>query len=168
MGNRAVITLEDDTGKTHPIALYVHWNGGLESCLAFVEYTHDTFGFGGLNTFHARLCQVIGNFFQDGYSLVAFPARRADADAKHCDNGRHHFRISKDGVSLPANPEALVRARRHSYWTDSPPIKVSLAKAMPVGTPRREDVLAEAKAPDVAGLPLLAPANDGEETPCNA
>lgn len=43
MGNRAVITLEDHHHCQHPVALYVHWHGGLESALAFVQYTWDVF-----------------------------------------------------------------------------------------------------------------------------
>lgn len=43
MGNRAIITLESAEGLIHPVATYVHWNGGLESVLAFVTFTWETF-----------------------------------------------------------------------------------------------------------------------------
>lgn len=133
MGNRAIITLENDKGKKHPVALYVHWNGGLESVLAFIETTWETFDRGrdDLYTFHARLCQVIGNFFPDGLSVYGIPLRQADRWAKACDNGRHHFRICKHGFSYPNNPEGLAVARTHDYWSRPEPIKATIAKAMP-------------------------------------
>lgn len=60
MGNRAIIK-----GKGQNLDVYVHWNGGIDSVTAFLEYCKlkgyrspetDTYGV-------ARLCQVIGNFF---------------------------------------------------------------------------------------------------------
>lgn len=63
MGNRAIIT--DEAKK---IAVYLHWNGGMDSVEAFLEYCRikqyraDDYGW-------ARLCQVIGNFFGGGLSL---------------------------------------------------------------------------------------------------
>lgn len=60
MGNRAIIK-----GKGQDLGVYVHWNGGIDSVTAFLEYCKlkryrspevDTYGV-------ARLCQVIGNFF---------------------------------------------------------------------------------------------------------
>lgn len=63
MGNRAVITTtEKET------AIYLHWNGGLDSVEAFLKYCElkqyraDDYGL-------ARLTQVIGNFFGGGLSL---------------------------------------------------------------------------------------------------
>lgn len=60
MGNRAVIT-----SVKKDLAVYLHWNGGLESVTAFLDYCdmarfrspdEDCYGY-------ARLCQVIANFF---------------------------------------------------------------------------------------------------------
>lgn len=133
MGNRAVITLEDEKGQRHPVALYVHWHGGLESTLAFVETTWEMFerGRDDLFTFHARLCQVIGNFFPDGLSLYAHAIKDADTWAASCDNGRWHFRVGPSGVTLPDNPAALDRARGHEYWKREHPIQEILRSAMP-------------------------------------
>ena len=133
MGNRAIITLEDHKNNQHPVALYVHWNGGLESTLAFVTYTWDTFGRGrdDLYTFHARLCQVIGNFFPDGMSLYGYPLHEADANALGCDNGRFHFRVGPAGVSLPTREAECDAARQHAYWTREHPIQENIAAGMP-------------------------------------
>ena len=66
MGNRAIIK-----GKGQNLGVYVHWNGGIDSVTAFLEYCKlkgyrspetDTYGV-------ARLCQVIGNFFGGSCSV---------------------------------------------------------------------------------------------------
>lgn len=66
MGNRAVIK-----GKGSNLGVYVHWNGGYDSVLAFTQYCKlkgyrspevDNYGI-------ARLCQVIGNFFGGNLSV---------------------------------------------------------------------------------------------------
>lgn len=133
MGNRAIITMQDPNGKKHPVALYVHWHGGLESVLAFMEYTFQTFerSRDDMFTFHARLCQVIGNFFCDGLSLYGFPLKEADAMASGCDNGRFHFVVGPDGVRLPGREAECEEARRHEYWTRKHPIQETLREAMP-------------------------------------
>jgi hypothetical protein len=83
MGNRAVITAEG--AKKGDLGLYLHWNGGPESVLAFLEaakrmkvrpLTSDPeYGY-------ARLCQVIGNFFRGTLSLGVGTLGTLD-----CDNG---------------------------------------------------------------------------------
>lgn len=133
MGNRAIITLEDHERRQHPVAIYVYWHGGLESALAFVETTWEMFerGRDDLYTFHARLCQVIGNFFADGLSLYGFSLDEADGVEAGCDNGRWHFRIGPEGVTYPKNPKALEAARDHEYWTREHSIQKMLRRAMP-------------------------------------
>lgn len=133
MGNRAVITLESHKGEKHPVALYVHWHGGLESTLAFMEYTWATFerGRDDIFTFHARLCQVIGNFFPDGLSLYGHPFHEADGWAEGCDNGRVHFVVGPDGVSVPGREAEVVEARQHEYWTREHSLHAVLKAAMP-------------------------------------
>lgn len=133
MGNRAVITLESYTGEKHPVALYVHWHGGLESTLAFMEYTWATFDRGrdDIYSFHARLCQVIGNLFCDGLSLYGYPLDEADTVAEGCDNGRFHFVVGPKGISLPGRDDEVTEARLHEYWTREHPIQATLAEAMP-------------------------------------
>lgn len=131
MGNRAMITMENDKGQRHPVALYVHWHGGLESVLAFMEYTWATFDRGrdDVFTFHARLCQVIGNFFSDGLSLYGYPYR--DRDKVICDNGRFHFIVGPAGVQLVGREVECATARQHEYWTREVPIHAMIARAMP-------------------------------------
>ncbi len=66
MGNRAIIK-----GKGSNLGVYVHWNGGYDSVLAFTQYcklkgyrSPETDGYGV-----ARLCQVIGNYFGGSCSV---------------------------------------------------------------------------------------------------
>ncbi|MEQ1696187.1 MAG: hypothetical protein ABL901_10160 [Hyphomicrobiaceae bacterium] len=134
MGNRAVITLENDAYEQHPVALYVHWNGGLESVLAFMTFTWDTFqrGHGDMFTFHARLCQVIGNFFPDGLSLYGYDL--AVAEQLSCDNGRFHFRVGSHAFELLGRANEIKGAKTHRYWQDSPNIFDTIRQAMPSKT----------------------------------
>ena len=72
MGNRAVITTEENFEKMSGLGIYLHWNGGRDSVQGFLEYCRlrsfrppekDDYGW-------ARLCQVIGNFMgADGCSV---------------------------------------------------------------------------------------------------
>lgn len=87
MGNRAVITTKDKR-----IGIYLHWNGGRDSVEAFLKYCelrgfrcpeNDSYGW-------ARMCQVIGNFFDqdgsgDGLSIGIDTLDRLDCD--NWDNG---------------------------------------------------------------------------------
>ena len=66
MGNRAFITTEEKE-----LGVYLHWNGGRDSVEAFLKYCElrrfrspETDGYGW-----ARLCQVIGNWFESGLSV---------------------------------------------------------------------------------------------------
>ena len=91
MGNRAVIILE----SMPAIGIYLHWNGGPESVLAFLEATRlrgarspksdDTYCL-------ARLTQTIGEFMsQDGdyqHSLGIGPVGQLDMD--NMDNGTYY------------------------------------------------------------------------------
>lgn len=133
MGNRAVITMQNTEGLKHPVALYVHWHGGLESVLAFMTYTWNTFerGRDDVFTFHARLCQVIGNFFAEGLSLYGYALEQADEVASGCDNGLFHFTVGPKGIELHGMAEACMAARQHTYWTGEHTIFQSIERAMP-------------------------------------
>lgn len=133
MGNRAIITLEGYKGERHPVAVYLHWHGGLESVLAFMEYTWEIFprGRDDVFTFHARLCQVIGNFFADGLSLYGHPLEDVAGIADGCDNGHFHVVVGPKGVRFPGKEAACAAAREHDYWTREHSIQKMMARAMP-------------------------------------
>ena len=84
MGNRAVLRFGSDDDA---IGIYLHWNGGIESVLAFLHAANklgmcnpikDCYGI-------ARLCQVIGNFFGGANSIGVGIA--SDLDCDNGDNG---------------------------------------------------------------------------------
>lgn len=84
MGNRCVITT-----KEHIIGVYLHWNGGPDSVATFLHYCKlakyrspetDNYGW-------ARLCQVVGNYFDDGLSVGIDIINHLDCD--NFDNGTY-------------------------------------------------------------------------------
>lgn len=83
MGNRAVIGFENTE-----TAIYVHWNGGLESVLAFLKAAKDL---GIRNCAYdapyciARTTQMIANFFGDTTSIGVAPLK--DFEDWALDNG---------------------------------------------------------------------------------
>jgi len=86
MGNRAVVT-SVGTDKNR-VGLYLHWNGGPESVLAFCECAKqlklrapcgdDSYAF-------ARLAQLVGNYFKGTLSLGVGPIKHLDT--ANGDNG---------------------------------------------------------------------------------
>lgn len=89
MGNRAVLCVAPDGNKpTEGINLYLHWNGGPESVLAFCEaakrlgvrdpVSDDTYAMG-------RLAQIVGNFFGGTLSMGMFAGKPENGDCS--DNG---------------------------------------------------------------------------------
>lgn len=88
MGNRAIVKPKDRN-----IGVYLHWNGGIDSVTAFLEYCKlkGYRDFGG--TFSdgygmARFCQVVGNFFGGGYSIgIEADVDETEECAEWIDNG---------------------------------------------------------------------------------
>lgn len=86
MGNRAVITCS--TSKVTGVGIYVHWNGGLESVLAFLEVCKQRnyrSPESDPSYFMARLSSVICEFFDGGDSVGLGQLRELDCD--NWDNG---------------------------------------------------------------------------------
>lgn len=86
MGNRAVITASKS--KTAGIGIYVHWNGGPESVLAFLDECRARgYRDPGADESYAmaRLCGLICEFFGGGDSVGLGPLRELDCD--NYDNG---------------------------------------------------------------------------------
>lgn len=86
MGNRAVITASKT--RNSGIGIYLHWNGGLESVLAFLDtckarnYRDPS---GDESYAMARLCQVVCEFFGEGLSVGIGEMLTLDCD--NWDNG---------------------------------------------------------------------------------
>ena len=93
MGNRAVITdtkelnscieLKDRDDK---VGIYLHWNGGKDSIVAFLEYCKAREFRGFCDSYgKARLVQVIANYFGGYLSLGVDILSKLDCD--NYDNG---------------------------------------------------------------------------------
>ena len=108
MGNRAVITTEENFQTQTGLGIYNHWNGGADSIQGFLEYCRlrsfrcperDDYGW-------ARLCQVIANFMgADGCSVGIDEISRLDQD-----NGDNGVYLIKDWK--------IVGRRFYSYETE--------------------------------------------------
>lgn len=93
MGNRAVITTEK--AGPNDLGIYLHWNGGPESVLAFCEAAKQlhvrSLGTDGDPTYgFSRLTQIIGNFFGGTTSVGIGRLNQLDCD--NYDNGL--FRVN--------------------------------------------------------------------------
>ena len=127
MGNRAVITLDNQpTGKS--VGIYLHWNGGEESILAFAEaakHLHIRKPDDDPPYSIARLVQVIGNYFGGTLSLGVGILEHLD-----CDNGNNGVFIvgwDENGVTLKNSPKGHLtmhsftdcdqdKIKKHVYW----------------------------------------------------
>jgi len=80
MGNRAVLTFDNPVTEDS-VGIYLHWNGGAESVIAFIEAA----GKLGVNMDDpdyrlARLVQIIGNFFGGSVSIGVDTLKHLDTD----------------------------------------------------------------------------------------
>ena len=86
MGNRAVITTSRN--RKSGVGIYIHWNGGLESVLAFLDAARDR-GYSdpehGPEYAMARLCGLMCEFFEGEGGIGIGPLSSLDTD--NGDNG---------------------------------------------------------------------------------
>lgn len=90
MGNRCLIVPKGQEN----LGVYLHWNGGVDSVTAFLEYCKmkEYRPFGGKNADGygiARFCQVVGNYFGGGLSIgiEAITTELTEDYAEAYDNG---------------------------------------------------------------------------------
>ena len=142
MGNRAIITLEDENERKHPVALHVQWNGGLESIEAFMQVAWEApRNSSDLYDFHVSLCQLLRNYWPDGLCLYAHPLEEAEHRAGGCNNGHYHYRIFRseppqlvhwsDKPTGKTLEDCVAAARQREYWTDDPSIITELRSVIP-------------------------------------
>jgi hypothetical protein len=107
MGNRANVIFPEAR-----VAVYLHWNGGLESVVAFLDYMNER-RIGADSYGAARFCQIVGNFFGGELSL----------GVDGCGTHTVEFRALADGMDggayvIGRNQQGLCVARwfrRHTY-----------------------------------------------------
>lgn len=119
MGNRAYITFEESK-----VSLYVHWNGGPESVVSFVDYMNEA----GVRTGDpsygcARLAQIVGNYF-GGILSVGIEARTGGWQSLAGEDNGAYLVATRDDkwqivkwsrVPDDALPDVIRRARKHAY-----------------------------------------------------
>ncbi len=99
MSNTGLITFNGDFDEKS-IGIFLHWNGGLESVLAFMEATRERCG-GRVGCL--GMAQTIANFFEyNGYLHVQLGIVRR-GDEKHQNNGLYLIEgdriVHRDGVN---------------------------------------------------------------------
>jgi hypothetical protein len=122
MGNRAVITF-DKTPTPESLGIYLHWNGGPESVLAFLEAANELgVRIGDEQYEFARIVQIIGNFFGGTTSIGVGQLKHLD-----CDNGDNGlFLVSRAGGKITIRQSKRGKTRgcyldlrqvmAHKYW----------------------------------------------------
>lgn len=130
MGNRAVIAFGPNAPDT--VGIYVHWNGGPESILAFMEAAKqlkvrdpldDNYGV-------ARIAQIIANYFGGTTSIGL--GKLSELDTDNGDNGvyivHEGFVVTWKNGSKPLLLDNLSDGERTAYGAN-------LAKIMEVNAP---------------------------------
>ena len=122
MGNRAVITF-DKKPTPNSLGIYLHWNGGPESVLAFLEAANQlNVRIGDDGYEFARVVQIIANYFGGTTSIGVGQLKTLD-----CDNGNNglfivsradgkiSIRQSKHGDTL-GRVLNIEKIKEHPYW----------------------------------------------------
>jgi len=133
MGNRAVITLAKKP-TSNSVGIYLHWNGGAESVLAFAEAAKHL----GVRLYDetyatARLAQIIGNFF--GGTLSVGVGILKHLDCENYDNGTYKVSFENDAVVIEQSKDGKKNwkrlnndeIRKHAYWQEKEESKGILA-----------------------------------------
>jgi hypothetical protein len=122
MGNRAVITLAKKPTQ-NSVGIYLHWNGGAESVLAFAEAAkHFGVRLHDETYATARLAQIIGNFF--GGTLSVGVGILKNLDCENYDNGTYKVSFEGDAVVIEQSKDGKKGwkrldnddLRKHQYW----------------------------------------------------
>ena len=123
MGNRAVITAS--TSRTTGVGVYVHWNGGLESVLAFLHVAKERgYRDPAYDTTYAmaRLCGLVCEFFGLKSSTSVGIGQLKELDCNNRDNGVYVIGAGwtiksrwGEGSDLSKTLEALTTAQRETY-----------------------------------------------------
>jgi hypothetical protein len=124
MGNRATIAF-----PKAKVSLYLHWNGGVESLVAFLDYANEV-GISDDDYGAARFTQIIANYFGGTLSIgLSGYSGKAGALDDGQDNGAYVIERGETGLRVAtwlkraaelAGPELacrIERARAHTYNT---------------------------------------------------
>jgi len=124
MGNRAVITFAKKP-NSRSLGIYLHWNGGPESVLAFLEAANHFQVREGDDSYEfARVVQIIGNYFGGTTSIGVGVLRTLDCD--NGNNGVYAVGRSKGVITIRQSRDGKtgwkdldnVQIKKHPYWKD--------------------------------------------------
>jgi len=105
MGNRAVIVFKSLPG----VGVYVHWNGGPESVLAFLEETRrrgSRSPAGDVTYAFARLVQTVADYFTRGETSELILVGAGPVELLDCDNGDNGTYLIGDDWSIQSRKHA--------------------------------------------------------------
>src|ERR1039458_1401326 len=112
MGSRAVITF-DKKPTPDSLGIYLHWNGGPESVLAFLEAANQlNVRIGDDGYEFARVVQIIANFFGGTTSIGVGHLKTLD-----CGNGNNGlFIVSRAGgkITIRQSKTGKTRSEEHT------------------------------------------------------
>ena len=128
MGNRAVITFDKKPSR-NSVGIYLHWNGGPESVLAFLEAARHFKVREGDDYEAARVVQIIGNFFGGTTSIGI--ERLSRLDCANGDNGVFAVSRRLGVISIRQSPDGKtgwkvldpIEIKKHPYWKDDEILK---------------------------------------------
>lgn len=101
MGNRAVVQFK---GEAEKVGVYLHWNGGPESVMAFVQEMVDR-NWVRTDYAPARMCGIVSEYFDAdgkddrGTSLGVYPIEETSGMADY-DNGLFQVQLSSYGYKM--------------------------------------------------------------------
>lgn len=150
MGNRAVVTF-DEKPNPNSIGIYLHWNGGAESVLAFLEAADrlDVRDNNDASYQLARVVQIIGNYFGGTTSVGVGRLRELDCD--NGDNGTFAVSRNKGTTTIKHSRDGktgwkdldLAEIKKHDYWKGDQLLnEVLKANAKAIGQPEPDTVAA--------------------------
>lgn len=131
MGNRAHIIFPETENASHAVAVYLHWNGGVESVQTFLDYLSSE-GVRANQYGAARFIQLVGNYFGGTLSLgVTYADMSNLSPLDHGDNGiyiidsandkfeiKEHFWLDDDGKRVPFKDDDIDRGKMTAILGD--------------------------------------------------
>lgn len=121
MGNRNTVYFPDEG-----VTVYLHWNGGPESIIAFLNYMEgldDMAGRLGQGYFAARFCQLVGNYFGGTLSLGIHGGDQRGMYGEDNDpikvalKSGHLYMSSKNACGHVAALVKYYERHKHPYYT---------------------------------------------------
>lgn len=121
MGNRAIVVFEDqwDKSKVMPFGVYLHWNGGPESVLAFLKVLNERMNGRGIDMSYAaaRFIEIVGRYFGGNTSLGLINLDSSDIRKLEMKNDVNNLDPGDGGIYIIGWKKAyIIKNRYRSKW----------------------------------------------------